>query len=317
MTERVNLDVPRWDQTQYWGRVKYFLTTTNPLNIFKTNLELEKCKEIVNSYKKGDSIPDGLTLEDVYKAKDVVDSAYHPESGDKMIIFGRMSAQVPMNMLITGCMVTFYKTTPAVIFWQWFNQSFNALVNYTNRSGTSPMPLDQVAKSYVLATSGALVTALGLNKLVKRLPTVIGRFVPFAAVAAANFINIPLMRIKELENGIEVYDENKNLLGESKLAARQGISAVVLSRVLMSAPGMVITPVIMEAIEQKGLLKNMKWAPAPIQIALCGVFLTFATPMCCALYPQVSPVSIDKLEPELQKFAEKFNSKIGYYNKGL
>jgi len=317
MSERVNLDVPRWDQTQYWGRVKYFFTTTNPLNIFKSESELEKCKQIVTNYKKGDSIPDGLTLDNVYEAKDIVDSAYHPETGEKMIIFGRMSAQVPMNMLITGCMVTFYKSTPAVIFWQWFNQSFNALVNYTNRSGTSPMAIDQVAKSYVLATSGALITALGLNKLVKKLPTVVGRFVPFAAVAAANCINIPLMRIKELENGIEVYDENKNLIGESQTAARQGISAVVFSRIMMSSPGLVLSPIIMEAIERRGLLRNMKWAPAPIQIALCGVFLTFATPMCCALYPQVTPIAIEKLEPELQKSANKYNSKIGYYNKGL
>ena len=58
-----------------------------------------------------------------------------------------------------------------------------------------------IAQSYVAATGGALVTALGLNSMVKHAPPLIGRFVPFCAVAAANCVNIPLMRQLELKNG--------------------------------------------------------------------------------------------------------------------
>lgn len=149
-----------------------------------------------------------------------------------------MSAQVPANMLITASMITFYKTTPQVIFWQWINQSFNALVNYTNRSGASPISMSQLGISYVSATSAALVTALSLNKIVRRAPPLLGRFVPFVAVAAANCVNIPLMRQKELREGIEVSDADGNKIGQSKEAAKKAIREVITSRVAMASPGM-------------------------------------------------------------------------------
>lgn len=131
-----------------------------------------------------------------------------------------------------------FRSTPAVIFWQWINQSFNAIVNYTNRSGSNPISSETLARSYIGATGGAVITALSLNRLAQHGPPLAGRLVPLAAVAAANCVNIPLMRITELQNGIELQNAEGSKVGQSKRAAKQAIMSVTLSRILMASPSM-------------------------------------------------------------------------------
>ena len=53
--------------------------------------------------------PPGTTEEQVYYAKKLYSSAFHPDTGDKMNTVGRMSFQVPGGMAITGCLLQFYK----------------------------------------------------------------------------------------------------------------------------------------------------------------------------------------------------------------
>jgi Sideroflexins len=63
------------------------------------------------------------------------------------------------------------------------------------------------------------------------------KLVPLAAVAAANCVNIPLMRMQELSEGVPVSDDNGVVYGNSVKAAQEGIAQVTLSRIFMACPG--------------------------------------------------------------------------------
>ena len=49
---RVNIDVPRYDQSKYWGRATHMAVITNPLNLFATPAALNHSKDIVTRHKK-------------------------------------------------------------------------------------------------------------------------------------------------------------------------------------------------------------------------------------------------------------------------
>ncbi|NXP86005.1 SFXN2 protein, partial [Passerina amoena] len=314
-----DIDSPRWDQSTFVGRLKHFLNITDPRTVLVPEKELDQAKALVESCRAG-LVPPGSSQEQLLYAKKLYDSAFHPDSGEKMNLIGRMSFQVPGGMAITGCMLQFYRTVPAVVFWQWVNQSFNAFVNYTNRNAASPISLRQIGVAYVTATSAALATAVGLNLYTKRAPPLLARWVPFAAVAAANCVNIPMMRQQEIINGITVTDENNNELGRSRRAAVKGIAQVVLSRIAMAAPGMIILPIIMERLEKFTFMQRIRVLHGPLQVLLCGGFLLFMVPAACALFPQRCSLALADLEVELRdSIMAKHGDKVPYvyFNKGL
>ncbi|KAG8009189.1 Sideroflexin-2 [Nibea albiflora] len=313
-----DIDAPRWDQSTFMGRLKHFFNITDWRTALLPDSRLDEAKALVESCRAG-TTPPGTTEEQLHYAKKLYDSAFHPDTGDRMNLIGRMSFQVPGGMAITGCMLQFYRTVPAVVFWQWVNQSFNALVNYTNRNAASPIT-PKLESPTLQQPAPALATAVGLNLYTKKAPPLVARWVPFAAVAAANCVNIPMMRQQEILNGIAVTDENGNKLGHSTKAAVKGITQVVVSRITMAAPGMIILPIIMQRLEKYKFMQRITFLHGPIQVMMVGVFLVFMVPAACSLFPQRCSMAVSKLEPELR---ESIRSQYGdavqrvYFNKGL
>ena len=205
------------------------------------------------------------------------------------------------------------------------NQSFNSIVNYTNRNASTGVTTEQLLQAYAAASTASVATAVGLNKFIARRPHLsggmVGRLVPLMAVAAANWVNIPLMRQRELLDGIDVETEFGEIIGKSKAAAQNAVLQVVPSRILMAVPGMVIPPLVMSQLEKGPLLKKRPILAAPIMVLLTGFCLSFSTPLCCALFPQKSSIAATSLEPELQEIIRKRYSvnppTEAFYNKGL
>ncbi|XP_055628248.1 sideroflexin-2 [Toxorhynchites rutilus septentrionalis] len=318
----IDIDKPLWDLRTFTGRFMHFLWVTDPRTCFTTEEELNKAKDLVLALRRRERQPH-LSLEEIHRAKKLYESAFHPDSGELQNIFGRMSFQMPGGMAITGAMLQWYRTNTAVIFWQWVNQSFNALVNYTNRNANSSLTTTQLVVSYVSATSSALVAAVGYKKyLTMRASPFFQRYVPFVAVAVANCINIPLMRQNELMYGIDIEDENGKVVGKSRAAAAKGITQVVFSRIAMCAPGMLILPVIMESLEKYKTFRRMSLLHAPFQVAVVGCFLTIMVPVACALFPQTATLNTNVMkimEPQYYKaMAESgYIPATVYFNKGL
>jgi len=237
----------------------------------------------------------------------------------------RMAGYVGTNgPVCVGMMVA--SSTPALLFWNWLNQSQNALVNFYNRNASSPTTNETIAKSYATAVSAALLVALGVSQGIKRgfAPATAKRLLTFVALPSsmiASSANAYIMRSPEIATGIAVVDASGSELvpgARSSEAARKAVQETALSRVLLQFPTFFVPPMFM-------MLPPVAAAAAasPVFSLTANTFVTMVgfglgLPAAVAYFPQQGELAVSALQdgPIKAAAAKRGLDKVGY-NKGL
>ena len=315
------------DQSTYLGRLRYFIDLTNPLNLFASEATLTEAKGVVDKYEK--SPIQALSEKEAslfWKSKILLDSTFHPQTGEKVFLPFRMASFVPTNVPIIALMLVPNPSVGLIVGSQWLNQSVNVAFNFANANKSVPMSTKETALAYSAAVVSSCSIALGMNYWVEnkspiKWRSLLSRAVPFVAVAAAGTLNVFLMRRKELVDGISVQDDNGDLVeaGKSRIAGQTAITQVAVSRIVTAAPALFIPSLIMARLEKTKFMQKRPYLSIPMNLLTVSVSLLVALPFAIALFPSQASLPVHKLEKDFHNVKKRDGTPIErvFFNKGL
>lgn len=229
----------------------------------------------------------------------------HPDTNQPLPWTMRITSFLPANIPINMGFILSAPTLRNVMFWQVFNQTFNAQFNYGNANASSPQTSQDIMKSYFMATGTAVTVALCFRQLLANISAtstgakliMLNAITATAASALAGSANNWIMRSKERETGIDVIDPaTGESCGKSQACATWAVKQTAISRIFMALP-ISLPAFALIGIEKAGLMPTNKYAQLAVQIGLiCGQLL-LAVPLAMAAFPQFSSIKATDLEP--------------------
>ncbi|CAK9295872.1 unnamed protein product [Gordionus sp. m RMFG-2023] len=255
-------DVHPFSQNTFIARYLHNLSIIDPRTLFVSKASLFKYIKILNDYKEYSGLNENDTssmlrnnqfnydMIEIKKAYKYVSANIHPDTNQRIFPLFTMSGFILSGIPIISGMLYFhsnsysnlllrshktqflYKSFP-IIFFQWLNQTQNALFNFANKNSTMDYSTHMFLSSYLLASFSAVGIAIGLDSIYKRKIKKLkygksfNKFIPFVTVALANIVNLISMRYPELKAGIKIMAKDGTILGRSQLASQKG-SALIL-----------------------------------------------------------------------------------------
>lgn len=81
-TPPIDVSLSRYDLNTFSGRIRHFTEVTSPLTLLYSSQQLKAAQQLLQDYKAGRRKDLYDKPEEVYKAKQLVDSSIHADTGE-------------------------------------------------------------------------------------------------------------------------------------------------------------------------------------------------------------------------------------------
>eukprot|EP00924_Labyrinthula_sp_SR-Ha-C_P006063 snap_masked-scaffold_65-processed-gene-0.42-mRNA-1 protein AED:0.15 eAED:0.15 QI:81/0.4/0.33/0.66/0.8/0.66/6/0/410 len=287
---------PPKSSNNFLDRYKERLIAGDPLTLLHSNSSIETLKAKTDLSETEQRI---LT------------ASLHPDTQEIVPQPFRMSGYVPYNGPICAAMML-TTSTSGLVFWNWVNQSHNALVNYFNRNATSTTSNSTLITSYLGAVGSAMTVAFTLSKVITNQSLL--KFIAFPSSMVASSLNCYIMRRPETQTGINIFDETGKQIGshKSKAAAKKAVMETVGSRSLLQIPVFLGPALILSLPPVVKLIKKVSILRIPIMTFVTMSCFGLGLPATVALFPQTGKININRIEEE---FRQDVKGQFSFFNK--
>jgi len=312
----------RFDLSTRQGRFAQQLSNCDPSTLLVTETEIQGAQKMLAEWRQGRA--SDRSEKELWQARKLVESAVHPDTKEIIPRPFRMSGYVPFNGPVCVAMMA-SQSTPTLLFWNWINQSQNALVNYFNRNASSSTSNETLGLSYLGAVGSALVVAFGLSQFIKRRfspvqASKLMRFVAFPSSIVASCSNCYIMRRPEIDTGVEITSEDGEVLAggtKSSAAAEKAVMETVMSRAILQVPVFFIPAAIMSLPPLVALTAASPSLAIPLSTMFTMISFGFGLPGAVSYFPQYGTLPVESLEQEIKEALGSFQEDVVFYNKGL
>jgi tricarboxylate carrier len=330
--QQFNIHKPQYDQSSYWGRVRTLMSSQNPLHFYLPHSTIVAAKLLVEEEREKSSSNilsyyNTEKVNEIRHAESIVASSVHPDTGEiipkpmRLCSYASMSIPVQFGLLLSK------STVFNIVFWQWTNQTYSAGVNYANRNASSSLDMKGIITAYGAACTASVGIGLGMRQLLSPISKnmkgpsklFINFLVSLTAVGSAGFLNLLIMRSKEMQEGINLVDHEGVERGKSRIIGRKAVISTASTRLLMPIPPLLLPTITFYIMEKRNLVPKNRYVKGALDAAIFFLYLSLGPPLACSVFEQTARTKVDSIESEFHNLKDSNGDLVTelFYNKGL